>query len=85
MIVVQTHNFTLSQDIIVFNDNNEILTRTKASMKDLPEVIAQLAETHQQYDIKLFGSKKFNENIKEKIQNCYVAKYNIDRLKIQIV
>lgn len=85
MIVVQLHTFALYQDIIVFNDNKEILTRTKASIKDMPEVISQLAETHQIYDIKIFGNKKFNANIKDKIENCYIAKYNVNRLKIQLV
>ena len=85
MIMVQTHNFTLSQDIIVFNANNEIITRTKATMKNLPEIITQLAETHQEYDVKLLGNKKFNANMVDKIKLCYIAKYNRDRLNVQIV
>ena len=85
MIVVQIRNFTLFQDIVVFNANNEILMRTKATVKDMPEVISQLAETHHEYDIKIFGNKKFNANLKDKIKNCYFAKYSIDRLKIELV
>lgn len=85
MIIIDTQTFALHQDIIVFNDNKEILTRTKASIKNIPEVVTQLAETHQVYDIKLMGNKKFNEKIREKIINCYISKYNIDRLKVQVI
>lgn len=85
MIVIQAHTFTLFQDITVFNNDKEVLVHTKASMRDLPETICQLAESHHIYDIKLFGNKKFNDNIKDKIQNCYIAKYNTNKLKIEII
>ena len=54
-------------------------------MKNIPEVVTQLAETHQVYDIKLMGNKKFNEKLREKIINCYISKYSIDRLKVQVI
>ena len=73
-IIVNLKNFTFAHDIVVM-DNNNIVNATKASMKNIPELVCELAKTNNCEKVILVGSK-FAKGIEEKIKTTFTAKYN---------
>jgi len=84
-IIANLKTFTFAHNIVVM-DGDKVLTTTKAAMKNLPEVISQLANTYECKKILLSGNKVYTKGIGDKIRECYKAKYkNNEELEIECI
>lgn len=84
-IIANLKAFTLAHNIIVM-DENKVIATTKATIKNIPEVIGQLADTYKCNKIVLSGSKMYTKGISDKIKECYKVKYkNNEELEIECI
>jgi transglutaminase/protease-like cytokinesis protein 3 len=73
-IVANLKTFTFAHNVVVM-DGDKVITATKANMKNIPEVISELAVANNCSKIILTGNKTFTKGISDKIKQCYSAKY----------
>lgn len=73
-IMADLKNFTLAHKIYVI-DKDEIKTITQASIKNMPEVICELANQYKPTKVTLAGNKKYSADLKDKIQHTFTAKF----------
>ena len=74
-IIADIKNFTLAHPIYVIENNNIIMT-TKCTLKNMPEVLSQLAYTHNADKVIVKGPIKFAKPMHEQIRDMYTAKYS---------
>ena len=82
-IVTVIKPFTLKQNVYVYEDN-EVIDVTQIELSKLEDAITSKAEEYNTDDVTLVGAKKFSAGIKNKIQNAEMAKYNCNKLNIEI-
>lgn len=74
IIIANFKGFTLAHPIMVL-DNDKLVNTTKASIKDMPELLCHLANQYNCQKVVLTGSKKYTKNVGDKLQGIYKAKY----------
>jgi hypothetical protein len=82
-IVVVIKPFTLNQNVYAYEDN-DIINVNQVKLSELQNTIVTMANEYQANDIILVGAKKFSTGIKNKIKEVEMAKYNCDKLNIEI-
>lgn len=87
-IITNIKSFVFNQSILVI-DNEEIIYSTKATIKELPNVICSLANKYNCENVKITGaSKKYMEEIKNKTNVLFNNKFselNEFKLKIECI
>jgi len=74
-IITSLKGFTFAYPVFVM-DNDKVVTITKASLIDMPELMAYFTETYNCTKVIFSGNKKYAENIFTKIKEVYKAKYS---------
>jgi len=77
IIIADLKNFTLSHKVYLV-ENDSIVNVLQTSVKDMPELLCELAHKNNPTKIILSGSLKYNANIKHKMENLFKAKFNKD-------
>ena len=76
-IIADLKGFTLAHKIFVLDENN-VKNISQSSIKNMPEVICELARQYNCNKVVLSGSKKYTTDLDTKIKNTFVAKYNCE-------
>ena len=82
IIIANLKGFTLAHQVIVMDDD-KLVNMSKASVKDMPELICHLAKQYNCNKVLLTGNRKYTENINDRMQGIYKAKY-ADREPLQV-
>jgi hypothetical protein len=82
-IVTVIKPFTLNQNVYVYEDN-EIIDVNQVKLSDLQDTIVTMANEYEANDVTLVGAKKFSAGIKNKIKEVEMAKYNGNKLNIEV-
>lgn len=82
-IIANLKTFTFAHNIIVM-DEDKVLATTKASMKNVPEVISQLINDYKCGQVVLSGAKAYTKGIADKIKQCYKTKYTNNEIELNI-
>jgi hypothetical protein len=82
-IVTVIKPFTLNQNVYVYEDN-EIVDVNQVKLSDLQDTIVTMANEYKANDVTLVGAKKFSTGIKNKIKEVEMAKYNCNKLNIEV-
>ena len=82
-IVTVIKPFTLNQNVYVYEDN-EIVDVNQVKLSDLQNTIVTMANEYESNDVTLVGAKKFSAGIKNKIKEVEMAKYNCNKLNIEV-
>ena len=82
-IIANLKTFTFAHNIIVM-DGDKVLATTKASMKNVPEVISQLINDYKCGQVVLSGAKAYTKGIADKIKQCYQTKYTNSEVKLNV-
>lgn len=73
-IIAEIKNFTLAHTIYII-ENNNIIKTAKCSIKNMPEVLSQLAYDYNADKIIVKGPLKFARPMHEQIRDTFTAKY----------
>lgn len=74
------HQFTMKQDIIVYNDN-KVIEKFSVNLSDVINFVDGIRNKYDVNEINLVGNPIFAFNYKEKFQN----KFNNNNIKINII
>ena len=74
IITANLKGFTLAHNIYVI-DEDKIKHITKCTIKNMPEVICELAKQYEPSKVLLQGNKKYSAELKHKIQFTYATKF----------
>ena len=73
-IIVNLRGFTLAYQVM-FIDDQEHVTITKSTLKNIPEVVSELANKYNCNNVLIYGNKTFAKNISDNIKNTFSAKF----------
>lgn len=77
-IIANLKNFTLAHDFYIYDDENQLVCKYAASMKDLPELIVEACKKHNINTVSLMGNKNFSKKVGENIKAINLAKYELN-------
>lgn len=83
VIICSLKPFTFAQKIMVLNDEGNIENTVSVSVKNLPEVLCEIANKYQCSKIKMAGSNLYAKGFENKIKECYSTKFSKD-IKLEI-
>lgn len=83
-IVSVLRPFAMAQNIYVYEDGNKI-DLVSASMDNLETEIFALIEKYDINQVELVGPKGYAKGIKKQIENAEMAKYNINKIEINLI
>lgn len=74
------HQFTMKQDVIVYNDN-KVIEKFNVNLSDVINFVDGIRNKYDVNEINLVGNAIFVSNYKDKFQN----KFNNNNIKINII
>lgn len=74
-IIANIKGFTLAHPIMIV-DNDKVIYTTKASLKDMPELLSHFAQTYNCNHITFVGNQKFAEKMAIQAKEIFKVKYN---------
>jgi hypothetical protein len=76
-IIINLKNFTFAHEIYVFNEENEVLTKTQCSMGNLAETVAEYSNLYRANKVKIMGKNAFSKKLGQEITQTSLAKYEL--------
>lgn len=80
LVYVDFNMFVYNQTLIVFDENNEEITRTFASVDNLPKRIVETCHTFNVFDVK-FNDETFSSKVEKEVSIIEKTQYNLNKIK----
>ena len=78
------HPFDIYQTFYVYQDGNKLeVVQTKVN--DIPDIIFELSQTYNVYQVDLSGAQHFTKGLIRQIQEKEITKYNENKLIIKCI
>ena len=83
-IIAMIRPFDLDQILMVYEDGNKI-DIAKTTLEDLYPSVFALMEKHDTYQLDLVGPKSYTKGLKNQIETAATAKYESNKIEINII
>lgn len=83
-IVTMIRPFSMEQTLMVYEDGNKI-DIAKTTLEDLYPNVFALMEKHDTYQLDLVGPKSYTKGLKNQIETAAIAKYESNKIEINII
>ena len=84
-IIINMNMFARENQVFIVAPNEDMMQVGAYTVEQLPEIISKLAHESDIYDVKIAGGSKYGQLIEFGIGTSEMLKYNVRKIKVEVI